>query len=368
MKRVWHVSSNRWNSAITEYALSSARACLAAGYDVVFSPLKDSPAEQRAKDLGLEILPLPGFGIFNIFQFSRLTKKIKPEIVIVYGGQETTLAALCIPQRTKLIRFRGIALDVSKFAERWRQRLALWRVHLVVTPSTILKATMTSFSRNVEAIELGCDTERFFWRDYDSFKTSSRPEILIFGRLDPVKGHKEFLAFFAALLKEWPDHPCQEHKGDFSWRPLLHICGLEANVSESDLRTAAADLGLIDGEDFKLSIKRIENPALLMAQSLCGVVPSLGSEIIARVTEEFLLCGAAVVVPKVGALQEVVAGDSFGLVLDSLQPTEENIDGAIRFLFASRNEGIEDRRRRAESAKRFFSLAAMSEKWVKVLG
>ena len=41
--RVWHLLSNRWNSAITEYAVSAVIANLQSGHEVFVSVLENSP-------------------------------------------------------------------------------------------------------------------------------------------------------------------------------------------------------------------------------------------------------------------------------------------------------------------------------------
>ena len=109
MKTIWHISSNRWNSAITEYALSSIRSLKGLGYKTYFTPLENSPAAQRAANYDIECLPFKSFGLRSAPKFLAEFKKIKPDLIIVYGGSEAALTALVkiIKSDVPVVRFKG---------------------------------------------------------------------------------------------------------------------------------------------------------------------------------------------------------------------------------------------------------------------
>ena len=89
-------------------------------------------------------------------------------------------------------------------------------------------------------------------------------------------------------------------------------------------------------------------------------MPSIGSEVIGRVAEEFLLCGTPVIVSGVGSLNEVLfdekAGDSYS-GLDSRAAAN-----LIRcWLRQAVTETTEMRADRAFRARQLFSLETMGE-------
>ena len=220
---------------------------------------------------------------------------------------------------------------------------------MILTPGRWLAEEVAPLcpGRPVRFVRLGCDTA--LWRPARRrWRLPERPEIVVLGRLDPVKGHARMMRLMALLLREWP--------GDLP-RPLLHIVGEPANLSVTHLEDLARREGLAPGADVRLTARRVADlPSLLSAAAL-GVVPSTGSEIICRVAQEFLLCGTPVAVSGAGSLDEVLfedAGASFRSLDDS---------GAAALLGAwlrrSLNEGPEERERRAGRARTLFSLETM---------
>src|SRR5690606_16517380 len=89
--RVWHLISNRWNSAITEYALSAARSLALCGVENLFSPIAASPAEKRAKQLDLDVRTFPGFNLSAVPLGRRIFNEYSPDVIVTYGGPESFL-------------------------------------------------------------------------------------------------------------------------------------------------------------------------------------------------------------------------------------------------------------------------------------
>src|SRR5262245_57989111 len=82
--RIWHLSSNRWNSAVTEYALSAALALANRGHETLFTPLDGSPAEKRALQLGLLTRSLPRFSPMEVGAARGIARDFDAEVVIAY--------------------------------------------------------------------------------------------------------------------------------------------------------------------------------------------------------------------------------------------------------------------------------------------
>lgn len=347
-RRIWHLSSNRWNSAITEYALSAARSLTLQGHACTFTPLKGSPAEERARR-HLDTRPLRRFTLGGLGELRSLARRIRPDAVIAYGGPETFLTRFLEPAfRPVMVAFRGRALETHRLAFRLRHRLARSHVNLILTPARWLAEEVAPIcpGRPVRCVPLGCDTRH--WQPVFPAMPPARPEIVMLGRLDPVKGHARMMRLMALLLREWPD--------DLP-RPLLHVVGEPANLSAAHVEELARREGLTPGIDVRLTTRRVpELPPVLTAATL-GVVPSLGSEVICRVAQEFLLCGTPVVVSGAGSLDEVLfeeAGAGFRGLDDSAAAAL--VAGWLRRGF---RESRPERERRAGKAKALFSLEAM---------
>lgn len=339
--RIWHLSSNRWNSAITEYALSAAMALKMRGHETLFSPLAGSPAEVRARALGLEVAPTATFG----FGWAPNAAKVagvsfKPDVIISYGGPETQLVG---GFKARRVRFRG--QDVPRgFIADLKTRLGMRAVDRVIVPSVCVESQLAELidAKTMRLVPLGVDATTF--RPVET-APATRPEVVVLGRLDPVKGHEKIIGLMAKVWKTWGD----------ARRPMLHIVGEPANLSESDVRGMIAKHGAAN--DVKLTVARVENVAALLSGAALGVVPSIGSEIICRVAEEFLLCGTPVVVSGVGSLNEVLfegAGASYGG-----RGADEAAAILAKWIKRGDGEGKAKKAERAERARTLFSLEAM---------
>jgi glycosyltransferase involved in cell wall biosynthesis len=348
--RVWHLCSNRWNSAVTEYALSAARALALAGHPGVFTPLAASPAEARARE-HLETRPVANFGALDLRELTALARELRPDLILTYGGPETFLSKLLRRQTgARVVRFRGQAVGAGGPLGAARSRLQHAHVDLVLTPSeSLAKEARRIESVRVESVPLGLDASSFA-RSAPAPRSvgAGRPELVVLGRLDPVKGHATLLKIFTGVLKEWPS----------AWpRPLLHIVGEPANLSAAHITHAAAAAGVAP-EDYRLTTGRVADVAGLLSRATLGVIPSLGSEIICRVAEEFLLCGTPVAVSGVGSLSEVLIDETMGVTWRGLGDVAAAA-ALTAWLQRSTDEGEASKAARAARARAAFSLEAM---------
>lgn len=339
--KIWIISSNRWNSAVTEYALSSAQALKQRGHDLLFTPLIDSPAERRGRALGLTTKPLATFSSTRLRSFYRLAREFRPEVVFTFGGPETFLSRF---SGARVVRVRGVDFDQEAWLAGLKQRLSHSHVSTIVTPSRMLAEKLRPICRQkpVVPVVLGCDTEKFK-RCAPTFK--KRPYALIFGRFDPVKGHEQF-------LKVW------RHVRSIVPNATLRIVGEPANVSVDQIRFWAQREKLIVGRDLELISARVSNVAELLSAATLGVIPSLGSEMIGRVAEEFLLCGTPVLVSGVGSLEELIFDPMAGASWRGLK--DDEIAALIADWFVRAAEESEAAKiDRANRALELFSLESM---------
>lgn len=342
-KKVWHLISNRWNSAITEYALSSARALEKVGVSCVFTSLEYSPANQRARNLGLDTLPVRKFSLANLDELREKASSINADSIILYGGPETFLAKFLGKRR--FIRFFGQDLNPNVLRIPFLFSLSYSHVSKFISPNSIIGAQIKGRvgSKPSRGIILGLEPLR------SHHQTDERKQLVILGRLDPVKGHERMLRIFALALHKWPSNQP---------KPFLHIVGQDANLSAKQIRNLVDHFHL--GSDVLITNERVSKVENLLGAACLGLIPSLGSEHICRVAEEFLLVGTPILVSGAGATEEVLfpgAGDSYKGLSD-----EVTADKLIQCILRAREESKVERESRSHKARELFSLEVMGKK------
>ncbi|SME91557.1 glycosyltransferase family 1 protein [Pseudobacteriovorax antillogorgiicola] len=350
-KTVWHICSNRWNSAVTEYALSAAKSLKDVGWNSVFTGLADKPGHLRAMNEGLSCSPLAHFKISTLPRLIKLYWQIRPDVIFVYGGAETFLSRFFLG--TPIIRFRGQDRDLTHPPKPWSYRLSQSHIAGVITPSETVAKNFRSLETRTKAITLGIDAQR-----YQASETRyERPTVTILGRFDPVKGHGAFFLWFRMLLLSWPeDLP----------KPLLKVIGEPANIPIEHMRAFADDVKLVEGKDWELVAERVPQVGNILGASHLGVICSQGSEVICRVAEEFLLCGTPIFVSGVGSLEDCLFSESAGASYRDL-PGDKAVALMKKLLIESFREGLDQKAARAREAHTHFSLPVMARQLEKLI-
>lgn len=344
--RIWHLISNRWYSAISEYAFRAALSLRSAGHNCLFSPLQGKPLAIKSQETSLKVIPFTTFSPTPkaMAFFLRQYKLFQPDVVITYGGPETVFARFLTS--TVVVRFRGKNED---FFLRNSSRFDQFRLGAILTPSPSLKKyLLPKFEIPVDYVNLGLDTGVFCYQK-GLISSVKRPTIRIVGRLDPVKGHEKFFHYFRNLLKIW----------DASLPlPFLEIIGEPANLSVEHLLSKANSLGLIQGEHFQIIGTRLKDLPERLAQTHVGVICSEGSEVICRVAEEFLLCGTPVFVSGVGSLEDCIYSSDAGVSYKKLN-TDDTVQKLKGLLLTSFHESQADKERRSIESAGLYSKDAM---------
>ncbi len=351
--KILHLLSNRWNSAITEYALSAAHSLKLRGGEQIFCPIIGSPAERRLTGQGLVTSSLPSFGLKHLGKLSKILRHHNPQVVICYGGPELSLISLLRASglwQGKIVRFRGQNIEEKGVFSRFKYRISHRFVSKVVVPSLKMQQKHRALAPHIscERVILGCPTHTY--RFVGEVAKNHAPSMVLLGRLDPVKGHDQALAIFTELVKGW--------KASQGPHPILHIIGEPANLSREDISRLIAKHNLIEGKHVLLTTERIADiPACLSGADL-GLISSLDSEVICRVAEEFLLCGTPVLVSGVGSLEEVLIEGSFG---KSYKGMDHHAAAGLleRLVIQSHHEDVAAKINRSQLAQRLFSWETM---------
>ena len=333
-KRVWHLVSNRWFSAITAYAIQHAKALQEVGYDNHVTFLQGSPGYEVAKEASIAVSGVRSFGVMGVAELWRFYQAFKADVIIVYGGPETQIARLF--RKACVIRFRGADEERYGAFFSWVEgSLAGY-----IVPAQFRAHTLRSHTKKPIAIIPYGDSLPFHPQK------TSRPLVLSLGRLDPIKGHKSLFVWFKGVLDHWPSSEP---------RPQLKIVGEAKNLSARDLMTYAYELGMA-GEDLIFVDQRLPREELFSDVSL-GVISSLGSEVICRVGVEFLLSGVPVAVTGVGGLPELIRHPKDGF----LYPME-SFEGSVKRLVNFFKEDLQAKDERRQRALACYSLAVMAQK------
>ncbi len=348
------MSSNPWNSAITEYCLSSVRALSLCGYENHLTVLSGSPAAQRARDLELNYTTVSNFNFYSLYLFLKEFRRLSPDVVVVYGGKENVLSKF-FPNSTPVFRFRGYEITELNGFARLKYKLTHAHTEAVILPSKRLLSRHDQLTSGIrgECVMLGVDETKYFYTA-DEGVASDPYELLIFGRFDPIKGHREFMSLFREVLFILSNENISIQ---------LHCIGNSENVSEEQLKQCAEELGI--SKYIHVHGKRVKDGPLRMRRAIAGLVPSLGSEEICRVSQEFLMCGVPVIVSQAGSLSETIKASADGIVfnMESSSSPKQIADFIVQ---ASKWSALE-REERSTRSLSIMSLGSMGHRLEKVL-
>ncbi len=309
------VLDERWNSALTDLglkvALSLSREC-----DVTVAAIKGAPAWKLAKEKELKTVeiadPRKGIPIKAFFTFKKAALTVRPKIVVTIRGDELLFGAL-LKKRFgyKLFRIHGNANGIkNSLLNRYLHKKFVDGV--LISSRKLLNEVVEGLPKLFTPGIVDANVFKFSNEKREKFrkelKIGNKKLICVVARLDPVKGHKLFLRALSKLNRK-----------DFK----AVIVGEEKNVKLSELKQLARRLKLEDKVSF---ISRfVKDIAGFMCACDLGVIPSLGSEVIARVPLEFMACRTAVVSTNVGVLPEIIH-PPFGT---TVSPKEEQLATAI---------------------------------------
>lgn len=299
------------------------------------------------------------FKITSLGFAQKIYREFNPDITVCFGGPESVIANLIERSfgKRNIIRFRGHALNEGALS-RFRERLSVKFSRGIVVPGRAIELSIRAINpkKRVEMIALGCDQNIF---KITRSQLNENRDLLVVGRLDPVKGHERSFEIYSVFKSLW-----KQKYGDL-YLPKLKIIGESANLYPENLHSSANRVGLRDGIDYRIINEKVPNIAEEMETSLIGIVPSIGSEYICRVAEEFLLVGTPVFVSGVGSLEDCLfpgAGVTYlgSSIRDSAESLVVLADQTIR-------EKFETKVLRQEEAARRYSLPAMASSWDRYL-
>ena len=341
--RVLHLIDEPWDSGLTHYALRLSLHLTAAGHASAVAVRRGKKPEERARAMGLDVLPFDGAA-----QLRRALRSREWDVVNAHTGRMHTFAVIhrLLAGGRKagyaVVRTRGDARPLSVHP---LIRFLYRRTEAVIAASDHIRAQYES--------ELGAGGEfaRTVYPSVDPRPDGPLPpeaRIGILGRLDPVKGHAIFIGAAAHVLSQAPE-------------ARFAVAGREANVAADLLRNQARELGIEDRVAF---VGFHPSSTEFMASCRVGVIASIGSEEVSRACLEWMACGRPVVGTLVGSLPELIETQETGFLVppgDSLA-----LGDAILGLLKRPDDAARMGRRALEVAAARYSPSAQVERTLDV--
>jgi glycosyltransferase involved in cell wall biosynthesis len=319
-----------WHSGLAHYALSLAVALRDAGHETWIGAVAGSGPWDAAKAAGLP--RVPHARLSSLPALRAFLRRARIGVVNAHTGDTHTLAvAAAAGLAVVVVRTRSDARPVRR---RPGASLLFRRTGRTIAGAEYIRRqyldTMGLPADRVVTILQGVPLPEWGPRPAGS------PRVAIVGRLDPVKGHADFLTAAALVLGRHPG-------------TRFTIAGRPEKIARFELQRQADDLGLGNAVDIT---GHLGDLAALHRECDIGVVASIGSEAVSRATLEWLAAGRPVVATRVGGIPELVDDGRTGFLVPPRDPAA--MAEAISALLAS-----EERRRimgdaaRADAEARF---------------
>ncbi len=307
--KIIQVINVRWFNATAWYAIYLS--CLLAdnGHEVVVAVQPDTPAEKKAKELGLttvrlDLNTLSPLRLFStIANMLRLIREFRPEVINCHRGEGFFLWGLLrkLGMGFKLVRTRGDQrLPSSDFLNRWLHKSVASAV--VVTNQKMARhflSTMKTPAQSVWLIHGGVDTDVYQFdakgreRVRQEFGFTKKDMVVgIVGRFDRVKGQKELIEAMGKLRQE--ENLSNLKLFLIGFESATKLNQVQAWIKENNMTQATA-----------ISHKRDDMVACISAMDV-GVVASMWSEAIARAALEIMACGRPLISSNVNVMPDLV--------------------------------------------------------------
>lgn len=308
--RILHIANVRWFNATAWYAMELARLQLAAGHEVHTLVLPGTRAEAAAQERGLPCLaldhnPRTPWGTARLMaQVGRLRARLRPQVVHCHRGEHFWLWAVLrrLHRDFALVRTRGDQRPPRPDPlNRWLHRQA----DALVSTNSITTARFRAMGlpeARIHQILGGVDTARFAPDPAARLRLRASlgygPEHVVLGllgRLDAIKGQREAIAALRQL-----------HDAGHTHLRLLLI-GFSSALPRSTVETWVREAGLAHAVAITGQVAPVAD--YLNAADL-ALVPSLGSEAIARAALEWMACDVPVLASRVGVLPDLLAAEA----------------------------------------------------------
>lgn len=314
MKVVEVVNIPWWNAA-AEYCISVANALSNRGHNVIVICEKDTPAYQKAMELGLEVEPVLSFKpvgfISDLLTIKRMFRTIYNDIQIVNVHTATSQSLFVIAKKLFNLRYKMIRtrIDLRRIKHYPLNKLSYKNMDGFIVTNKNDRDELLLFTHlpenRVRIIHAGVDTDKFKkYKNVQELKTKFgiKPEAYVVGniaRRSTVKGHDVFFKSAQIIHNEIKD-------------VIFVTAGVDDTISVEDLTEMAKQAGVLEKTRILGYVDRVEE---LINCFDVGVVSSVGSEKHSRITLEYMACGVPVVGSDIGNIPELVRDGETGFIV-----------------------------------------------------
>ncbi len=314
---ILHLINVRWYNACAYYALALAAAQKGLGHKVFLAGDPNNPYISKAESMNLDFDKSPRLSSYfphlvgNISWLKKFIKNKGIEVVVAHRGEAHVVAALAKKIHRldfALIRVRG---DVRPPKSDLFNRFLYSGITdgVICTTAKLREIYLSLFKlspRKVVVIPAGIDTGYYSRKraDIEQLKEeysipTGKKIITMLGRWSPIKGHKYFIKMAGRIIPKYTNL-------------LFLIAGEQFEITKTDLRD------MIDryapNAEFKI-IGLVDDVRDILHLTDIAVIPSLGSEMIARVALEFMAAGKPIIASRVNALAETVDDGAGGFLV-----------------------------------------------------
>lgn len=349
-----------WYNACADYAVTLARSLKTLGYRVTFAGGNGTPAVERARAFGLDVLdrlspasrnPLALRALVNIYRSYALENGVTA--VNVHHGRDHLLWAFALRDTgIPLVRTSGNQVPPNVHIGS-KYLLKNHTTGVVASCRTVQGFYTDGFGmapERVAVINGGVDTE-FFTAGHPRNTLREHldipPDVFVFGiigRFSPVKGHQYFFEAARRVLRLFPD----------TW---FVVAGWDAQLNGDMMREMAENSGIIGQTRFTGRQNDIRD---LIASVDAGIIASIGSETVCRIAMEYMAMGIPVVATDTNVIPEVILHNHAGIIVPKADP--DAMTYAMERLVTSRERTAALGKTGREIAECEFSLVRFAEK------
>jgi glycosyltransferase involved in cell wall biosynthesis len=349
----------QWYNACADYAVSLAKGLRLLGHRVTFAGGDGTPAVERARELGFEVIVYPPAALVNPLGLIGLAGMCRSfvrangvETVNVHHGRDHLLWAAALRGGiAPLVRTSGNQIPPKK--NPGARLLISQSRGIIASCGTIREYFTGAYSLDPERIRVingGVD---------DTFFTPGHPRGIlrdtlgiphdafvfgIIGRYSPVKGHRYFFEAAGEIARKFPD----------AW---FLVAGWNAQLCESDMKEMARQAGIIERTRFTGRQQDIRDA---IGSLDAGVIASTGSETICRIAMEYMAMGIPVVAASTNVIPEIIRDRETGFVVPP--GDAEAMTVAMAHLASSRGEAAALGANGRARIEREYTLGRFAEK------
>ncbi|RMF61093.1 MAG: glycosyltransferase family 1 protein [Calditrichaeota bacterium] len=317
--RTLQLISVRWWNASAYYGVSLTEALNKAGVYSIAGGRENSPPIQKACQFQVPVYSEIDLETFHPLKAIANLKKLKRfvthhKISLINGhraedGLYGVMVKKTLPYPLPVIRTGSdVRAPKNHPLNRWLYQHGLDHIIFSCKASyERFQSVWNFFDGKSSIIYSAIDTDEFQPQDTPSRLRErygiGKDKILIgiIARLSPVKDHFTFLRAAAIVSRQFPD-------------AHFLISGENAQLTHDDLKKFASQLGIRERILFLPRTDSITVKELIHALDI-GVVASNGSEVICRVSVEYMAMGKPQVVTNINVLPEIVEDGQNGLVV-----------------------------------------------------